>query len=109
MHFRIEAELLQGEPRLRIFDADSGALRLQWRYRNALFQACGERRICDEDHLCAARANLRTLMRDLFLLSCVGKSSALGLAEASDACLNCDRCVSGGDAPLATLSRSALK
>src|SRR3569832_1019028 len=27
MRFTIEAELLQGEPRLRIFDADSGALR----------------------------------------------------------------------------------
>lgn len=108
MHFRIEAQLLQGEPRLRIFDAESGALRLQWRYRAALAHGCQEDHLCGNDQHCLARANLHTLMRDLFLLSCVGKAGWPNLEAATDVCAYCDRCtVSHSDTPWhAALSHS---
>lgn len=92
MPFHIEANLLHGEPRLRVFDAASGALRLHWRYRSALVQACQERTVCSEEHLCAARANLHGLMRELFLLSCSANPRLLSLDAAADSCLNCDGC-----------------
>src|SRR3569832_2327235 len=107
MRFTIEAELLQGEPRLRIFDADSGALRLHWRYRPTLVRADAEQTVCCDDHACAARANLHALMRELFLLSCTGTAAALARYVASDHCMHCDACVQpAADAPLAArLSR----
>lgn len=111
MQFRIEAHLLQGEPRLRIFDADSGALRLHWRYRTALIDACHGRGICGEDQFCAARANLHALMRELFLLSCAGNASSFSLDGAADACRHCDRCTTApAPVPLAArLSRFEAK
>lgn len=96
MSFHIEANLHQGEPRLRVFDADSGALRLHWRYRTALTQACRGQGVCNEDHLCAARANLHALMRELFLLSCSSKFGLTGIDAAADACMHCDHCAAGG-------------
>lgn len=94
MSFNIEASLLQGTPRVRILDADSGALRLHWHYRNALIQACQDRAVCSEDHLCSARANLHALMRELFLLSCSANPRLLDLDAAADSCLLCDGCTS---------------
>lgn len=104
MRFTIEAELLQGEPRLLIFDADSGALRLHWRYRPTLVRTGAEQTVCCDGHACAARANLHALMRELFLLSCTGN---VARNAASDHCMRCDACVpSAADAPLAArLSR----
>lgn len=93
MAFKIEANLLQGEPRLRVFDADSGAVRLHWRYRSGLIQPDPDLPCCSEDHQCTARANLHALMRELFLLSCIGNPHVLTRRDAADACLGCQRCV----------------
>lgn len=104
MPFRIEAKLLQGEPRLRVFDTDSGAMRLHWRYRSGLIQPDPGLPCCSEDHQCTARANLHALMRELFLLSCIGNPQLLTHRAAADVCLECQRCVSETPAaPLATL------
>src|SRR3569833_1610489 len=107
MRFTIEAELLQGAPRLRIFDADSGALRLHWRYRPTLVRTNAEQTVCCDDHACAARASLHALMRELFLLSSTGNAAAHARNEASDHCMHCDACVPpAADAPRAArLSR----
>ena len=92
MRFTIEAGLAQGVPRLRIFDADSGALRLQWRYPPEPSHSGEHETAGCNQHDCAARAHLHSLMRDLFLLSC---ASNVGLARAvaSDRCIHCDACV----------------
>ncbi len=104
MPFNIEANLLQGEPRLRIFDANSGAVRLHWRYRSGLIQHDPNLPLCSEDHQCTARANLHTLMRELFLLSCIGNPQLLTDRDAVNACLVCQQCVSGSPAvPLAVM------
>lgn len=89
MPYRIEAHLLQAGPRLRIFDAHSGTLRLQWCYRSEQLLGLAD------DHPCAAQANLQALMRDLFLLSCADNASLLIRSGASDVCAYCDRCLSG--------------
>jgi hypothetical protein len=95
MPYRIEAQLLQGGPRLRLFDAASGALRLQWRYRTELMPGSADRPADGAEHFCAARANLQALLRDLFLLSCADNTSLLIRTQAADVCAYCDQCLSG--------------
>src|SRR3569832_2423871 len=102
MRFTIEAELLQGEPRLRIFDADSGALRLHWRYRPTLVHTDAEQTENNDDQANTTRAKQHALMRELFLLSCTGNAAALARNVASEHCKHCDACVPpAADAPLA--------
>lgn len=107
MRFTIEAGLAQGVPRLRIFDADSGALRLQWRYHPVPARSEEDERAGCDQHDCAARAHLHSLMRDLFLLSCAAN---VGLARpvASDRCIHCDACApsSSHSASIVRLSRA---
>ena len=87
MGYVIDAWLEQGEPRLRILDADTGIVRMRWAYRRE------PQRICSGhpplNCACGAHANLHTLFKSLFLLACADR---LSLAES----LNLDSAVEQG-------------
>lgn len=70
MNCTIDAWLENGEPRLRIVDADSGAVRLEWSCADAA-GPCDGAPVCTRDHHCPARAALHGLINELFLLACV--------------------------------------
>ena len=70
MNCMIDAWLENGEPRLRIVDAESGAVRLDWSGSDAAAPSCDGAPVCTRDHRCPARAALHGLINELFLLAC---------------------------------------
>lgn len=75
MRYLIDAWLEEGDPRLRITDADSGAVRLQWIYRRSPSRT-GTDHDCTEGPRCAGCSALHCLVNDLFLLACADKLCA---------------------------------
>jgi hypothetical protein len=71
MRYLIDAWLDQGDPHLRIIDADSGAIRLNWVYPRSTIQH-GEHD-CSDGPPCDGCTALHCLLNHLFLLSCIDK------------------------------------
>lgn len=67
MSYDIDASLENGEPRLHIIDADSGAVRLAWHYR--------KKDLDETKHIQTylEEVAVKELFRELFLLSCSRK------------------------------------
>lgn len=65
MNYLIDAPLERGRPQLRVVDARTGAVRLQWTDSAA-------REVCDGEEACTcgARASLRQLFKALIVLAC---------------------------------------
>lgn len=90
MRYIIDAWLEDSAPRLDVRDADTGAVRLRWRYANHDTAAR------DYD----ARRALQDLFKKLVLLSCSSKINLVERAKSSaigTECLECGECVSGLD------------
>lgn len=90
MRYIIDAWLEDSAPRLDVRDADTGAVRLRWRYANHDTAAR------DYD----ARRALQDLFKKLVLLSCANKINLVERAKSSTIgteCLECGECVSGVD------------
>ncbi|MDX1250861.1 MAG: hypothetical protein IDH49_01135 [Gammaproteobacteria bacterium] len=87
MRYIIDAWLEDGDPRLSIRDADTGAVRMQWDYERPRDAVARER---------AASKALQGLFRKLMLLSCADRIS-LPARSASPGfgaeCLDCGECV----------------
>lgn len=95
MAYLIDAWLEEGIPHLRISDAQTGTVRLQWTGENG---SQSESHDADCDHL--TRKALQRLFRDLVLLSCAGKltpATHWQSSSISNACLHCDACIPGQD------------
>jgi len=75
MRYLIDAWLEEGDPRLKITDADSGAIRLQWIYRR-MPSLTGTDHDCLEGPPCSGCTALHCLVNDLFLLACADKLSS---------------------------------
>lgn len=91
MAYLIDAWIEEGAPRLRISDAQTGNVRLQWTGDKA-----SENESLDGACDPLARKALQRLFRDLVLLSCAGKlntpASQWRSTSLEDACLRCDAC-----------------
>jgi hypothetical protein len=74
MRYLIDAWLDEGDPRIRITDADSGTVRLQWIYHRTHHRSDTELG-CSEVPPCAGCSALHCLVNHLFLLACSGKLS----------------------------------
>jgi hypothetical protein len=72
MRYLIDAWLDEGDPRLKITDADSGAVRLQWIYRRDPSHALTAH-ACAEGPPCAGCSALHCLVNHLILLACADK------------------------------------
>lgn len=79
MRYLIDAWLDEGDPRLQITDADSGAVRLQWSYHRT-HPCSGMEQGCSEDPPCPGCSALHCLVNHLFLLACADKLSTTGEA-----------------------------
>lgn len=69
MRYVVEAKYTKGQPRLRVLDADSRTVRLEWslvKVREML--AAGE--IPEHDFLQPQRYGMNLLLKNLFLLAC---------------------------------------
>ncbi|MCC6208408.1 MAG: hypothetical protein IT488_09685 [Gammaproteobacteria bacterium] len=66
MRYQIDAWLDDGNPHLKITDADSGAVRLQWIYRRETESEPG----CSGGTPCAGCSALHRLINHLFLIAC---------------------------------------
>lgn len=66
MRYQIDAWLDQGDPHLKITDADSGAIRLQWIYH----REPNSHPECADGASCAGCSALHGLINHLFLLAC---------------------------------------
>lgn len=87
MAYLIDAWLENGVPQLRIRDAQTGAVRLQWTREPA---GDGSENECDGDRI--AHGALQRLFRELVLLSCADKI-AQQISPASEMCLHCTACL----------------
>jgi hypothetical protein len=72
MRYLIDAWLDEGDPRVKITDADSGTVRLQWIYRRSP-SLSGTDHDCAEDPPCAGCSALHCLVNHLILLACADK------------------------------------
>lgn len=72
MRYLIDAWLDEGDPHLKITDADSGAVRLQWIYHRT-DPHHGKEQECPEGPACAGCTALHCLVNHLFLLACADK------------------------------------
>lgn len=98
MSYVIDAWLERGEPRLRILDAKTGAVRMRWAYRRGAdaldvkgADPLDVKMGCHDDD----QANVSSLFRGLFLLACADRAnivSAARLATFGDECVNCSGC-----------------
>ena len=75
MRYLIDAWLEEGDPRLKITDADSGSVRLQWIYRRSPSRS-DRNHDCLEGPPCAGCSALHCLLSDLFLLACADRLSS---------------------------------
>ena len=71
MSYRIDAWLDLGDPRLRIVDADSGTVRLDWSGPGVAGGHGAPGAPCPDDHLCPGCTALHRLVHNLFLLACI--------------------------------------
>lgn len=67
MRYQIDAWLDDGDPHLKITDADSGAVRLQWIYHREV-ESSGQG--CPGEEPCAGCSALHSLINHLFLIAC---------------------------------------
>lgn len=86
MRVLIEAKLIAGTPHLRLLDADTGALRLDWRL-DAPSTPTDFTTPC-----CTSRSGIQQLFRQLFLLACQTQVSRPLATNLSSICLECDGC-----------------
>lgn len=96
MAYLIDAWLDEGVPRVRICDAQTGAVRLDW-IRDK--KASGKCQNPDPDHEAnsevAARDALQRLFKELILLSCAAKLDCAhpwSALEISGSCIHCSAC-----------------
>jgi hypothetical protein len=71
MRYLIDAWLDEGDPHLRIIDADSGSIRLNWVYPRSAIQDVEHD--CNDKSPCGGCSALHCLLNHLFLLSCIDK------------------------------------
>lgn len=69
MRYVVDARISNGKPSLRVIDAVTGAVRLQWTLGkiNRMF---AENRIPEEEFLRPERYGMNLLVKNLFLISC---------------------------------------
>lgn len=87
MRYIIDAWLEDGDPRLNILDADTGAVRMRWDYARPHDAAA---------HEPAASKALQGLFRKLMLLSCADRISLIERSTSpafGTECLDCGECV----------------
>ena len=92
MSYVIDAWLEGDEFRLKIMDADTRVVRMQWAYPSGSGHAVS----CP----CGAEASLHELFKSLFLLACPDRfslSEASRLTGFGDECLRCDGCSGAGE------------
>lgn len=76
MKFLVDAKLLNGQPMLRILDADTGAVRLEWSLvRTQQMLRDGE--IKPEEFLRPELYGMNLLVKNLFLLACLEDSRSM--------------------------------
>lgn len=66
MRYQIDAWLDGGDPHLKITDADSGTVRLQWIYHREV----ESEQSCPDEAPCAGCSALHSLINHLFLIAC---------------------------------------
>jgi hypothetical protein len=84
MRYLIDAWLDKGDPRLKITDADSGAVRLLWAYRRAQPNTGDKEQGCVNGSPCAGCSALHCLVNHLFLLACADRLACTGAAVPAD-------------------------
>lgn len=96
MAYLIDAWLDEGVPHVRICDAQTGAVRLDWMRDK---KGSGKSQDPDPDHETdsevAAREALQRLFKELILLSCAAKLNSAhpwSVLETGDSCIHCSAC-----------------
>ncbi len=70
MKYVVDARLEKGQPRLRVLDADTGVVHMEWSLTR-VSQMLDEGEIDPNDFLHPERYGMRLLLKNLFLLSCI--------------------------------------
>ncbi len=70
MKYVIDAKIEKGQPRLRVLDADTGAVHMEWSLTR-VNKMLEEGEIPQKDFLHPERYGMKLLIRNLFLLSCI--------------------------------------
>ncbi len=70
MKYVIDAKIEKGQPRLRVLDADTGAVHMEWSLTR-VNKMLEEGEIPPKDFLHPERYGMKLLIRNLFLLSCI--------------------------------------
>ncbi|MFK8068070.1 MAG: hypothetical protein AB8D52_07485 [Gammaproteobacteria bacterium] len=70
MKYVVDASLENGQPRLRVLDADTGVVHIEWSLTR-VNQMFDEGEIDPDDFLHPERYGMGLLVKNLFLLSCV--------------------------------------
>ncbi len=74
MKFVIDAKMEKGQPRLRVLDAETGSVHMEWSLTR-VNEMLEEGEIPPKDFLHPERYGMNLLLKNLFLLSCIESMS----------------------------------